>query len=320
MVGDPYKTGCSLGIGPSQKQLCSSDNECPNNLACVNRTCISPCTSVTCGPNAFCEVENHAAWCRCNPGYTKPEEGKCISGCDNYSCATAAQCIISKNGPTCVCPEGMVGNPFPGGACRQDVCGPGVLHVTNRVVDVFVMHFLSEILICCACHRLPLQIAILAALIMLIAFMVQRILVNVIKDIQETHIQNAYQESKSLVQKLLVGLMPSCGINAVCSVNKHRMFCACEKGYLGNPFDKKIGCFKVECVDDFDCPSDKKCNENNNKCTDKCDDPSCVGGKCVTPFSVAFQYNIVLMTVNVLLGLNVLIIYALGFAKIQESV
>lgn len=49
-----------------------------------------------------------------------------ILGCDDYSCATGAQCIISKTGPTCVCPEGMVGNPFPGGACRRDVCGSGV--------------------------------------------------------------------------------------------------------------------------------------------------------------------------------------------------
>lgn len=49
-----------------------------------------------------------------------------ILGCDSYSCAVGAQCIISKDGPTCVCPEGTVGNPFPGGACRRDVCGPGV--------------------------------------------------------------------------------------------------------------------------------------------------------------------------------------------------
>lgn len=49
-----------------------------------------------------------------------------LIGCDSYSCASGAQCIISKTGPTCVCPEGMVGNPFPGGACRRDTCGPGV--------------------------------------------------------------------------------------------------------------------------------------------------------------------------------------------------
>lgn len=49
-----------------------------------------------------------------------------ILGCETYACAPGGQCIISKTGPTCVCPEGMVGNPFPGGACRRDVCGPGI--------------------------------------------------------------------------------------------------------------------------------------------------------------------------------------------------
>lgn len=68
---------------PSQKLLCSNDNECPNTLACLNRTCTSPCSRMSCGSNALCEVENHAGWCRCNPGYTKPEGGKCISG--NYN-------------------------------------------------------------------------------------------------------------------------------------------------------------------------------------------------------------------------------------------
>lgn len=66
--------------GPTQKHLCSSDTQCPNTFACLNHTCVSPCSSVLCGLNAFCEVDNHAAWCRCNPGYTKPEGGKCISG------------------------------------------------------------------------------------------------------------------------------------------------------------------------------------------------------------------------------------------------
>lgn len=59
----------------------------------------------------------------------------------------------------------------------------------------------------------------------------------------------------------------TCGSNAVCSVLKHRVTCACEKGYLGNPFDMNIGCFKVECVDNSDCSGDKYCNMRSNKCS-----------------------------------------------------
>lgn len=72
----------------------------------------------------------------------------------------------------------------------------------------------------------------------------------------------------------------SCGINAICSVNKHRMSCICENGYLGNPFDKKIGCFKVQCVDDLGCPTNKRCNEKTNKCT----------GTCITLFFLSFLF------------------------------
>lgn len=58
-----------------------------------------------------------------------------------------------------------------------------------------------------------------------------------------------------------------CGENAICTVARHRVDCSCNKGFLGNPFDKNIGCFKVECVDNNDCPSDKNCNTRSNKCT-----------------------------------------------------
>lgn len=83
LFGNYKLHNCFLGTAeeiPTEKRLCSADDECPNTLACLNSTCLSPCTSVSCGLNAFCEVDNHAAWCRCNPGYTKPEGGKCISG------------------------------------------------------------------------------------------------------------------------------------------------------------------------------------------------------------------------------------------------
>lgn len=60
-----------------------------------------------------------------------------------------------------------------------------------------------------------------------------------------------------------------CGLNAICSVVNHRVTCSCEKGSLGNPLDKKIGCFKVECVEDSDCSNEKYCNKRNNKCSGK---------------------------------------------------
>lgn len=57
-----------------------------------------------------------------------------------------------------------------------------------------------------------------------------------------------------------------CGSNTLCLVINHRVTCTCEKGYIGNPLDKNVGCFEVECVDDSNCSGDKYCNAKSNKC------------------------------------------------------
>lgn len=77
MSGDPYKEGCILSR--DQSVQCKNNNECADTLACVQGQCISPCKSLLCGQNAYCEPENHAAWCRCRVGFTENESGECVS-------------------------------------------------------------------------------------------------------------------------------------------------------------------------------------------------------------------------------------------------
>lgn len=142
-TGDAYKGGCILENGSSKSQ-CLQNSDCADTLACVRGTCISPCSSLVCGPNAYCEPENHAAWCRCRVGYEKGPDGDCvsrkyrfkfivaycivklinfqISECSHYQCNTDAICIVTRDGPTCKCPPGLLGNPFPGGSCTTDQC------------------------------------------------------------------------------------------------------------------------------------------------------------------------------------------------------
>lgn len=60
-----------------------------------------------------------------------------------------------------------------------------------------------------------------------------------------------------------------CGKNALCAVTNHQLACACPPGHLGNPFDKNLGCFKVECIENDDCPTDRFCNAHSNKCLGK---------------------------------------------------
>lgn len=69
-----------LGTGSfSPKGECTSDTECAGQLTCINYACINPCNTIPCGPNAYCEPEHHAAWCRCFPGFTENEKGECVS-------------------------------------------------------------------------------------------------------------------------------------------------------------------------------------------------------------------------------------------------
>lgn len=121
MTGDPYKSGCILLEG-STKAECITNNDCANTLACIEGACVSPCGTLLCGPNAYCEPDKHAAWCRCGVGFTESANGECVSMCDGFSCGQGANCIVTANGPTCKCVEGYIGNPFPGGKCTTDVC------------------------------------------------------------------------------------------------------------------------------------------------------------------------------------------------------
>ncbi|CAG2055426.1 unnamed protein product, partial [Timema podura] len=120
MTGDAYKSGCVGTLAP--KGECSTNDDCAGQLACVEGACVNPCNALPCGHNAYCEADNHAAWCRCTVGYVEGSNGDCVSLCSGIICGQNAVCIPTASGPTCACPEGFLGNPFPGGACTPDVC------------------------------------------------------------------------------------------------------------------------------------------------------------------------------------------------------
>ncbi|SPP80067.1 blast:Fibrillin-1, partial [Drosophila guanche] len=120
-TGDPYKSGCIFENG-TPKSKCLSNDDCASNLACLDGSCLSPCASLLCGSNAYCETEQHAGWCRCRVGFVKNADGECVSQCQDVICGEGALCIPTSDGPTCKCPQGQLGNPFPGGSCSTDQC------------------------------------------------------------------------------------------------------------------------------------------------------------------------------------------------------
>ena len=121
MVGNPYKSGCILDQKTSKSE-CQHNSDCGDKLACAEGVCVNPCSLISCESNTRCEIDHHAAWCRCIPGYVEDLSGGCISPCRNVICANGAQCVITTSGPTCKCAEGLFGNPFPGGKCTPDLC------------------------------------------------------------------------------------------------------------------------------------------------------------------------------------------------------
>lgn len=103
--GNPYVECVSV-------QGCRSDEQCPQQEACINAQCISPCK---CGSNAICEVIYHKAQCKCPPGY----QGNPLQGCqpprnpcDPNPCGQNALCELDNGSPICFCPKGLTGNPF----------------------------------------------------------------------------------------------------------------------------------------------------------------------------------------------------------------
>jgi len=75
-VGEPTRN-CDR---PPTPGVCQYNEDCPPNKFCdrLNRVCLSPCMSDTCGRNAECVVENRESRCKCFDGF----QGNPFHSCD----------------------------------------------------------------------------------------------------------------------------------------------------------------------------------------------------------------------------------------------
>ncbi|GLH00238.1 Uncharacterized protein GBIM_06672, partial [Gryllus bimaculatus] len=135
-VGNPHGecTRVSPPVG------CSSNAECSQQEACVNRACVNPCN---CGPNADCRVNDHFPICFCKPGYSgnalagcfkvgcqsdgecsydqQCYNGECVNPCLlGAPCAVTAECYGDAHRAACRCPPGFAGDPFR--RCERAEC------------------------------------------------------------------------------------------------------------------------------------------------------------------------------------------------------
>lgn len=117
-----------IGSPPYCRPACITNQECPQNKACIQEKCQNPCVN-SCGLNAECQVVNHNPFCSCIHGY----QGDAFVGCSiipigppierdhcNPSpCGENAQCSVMNGLVRCNCIPPNIGNPYAGG-CRPE--------------------------------------------------------------------------------------------------------------------------------------------------------------------------------------------------------
>jgi hypothetical protein len=110
---------------PGGANICSSDSACPQQLACVNQVCQSPCHSQSCPKGKSCHVLNHKAICMCSKeceseaSICLKDRGcprdmacinfKCQNPCEGYTCQGNTPCVVENHKAVCkFCPPGFV--------------------------------------------------------------------------------------------------------------------------------------------------------------------------------------------------------------------
>lgn len=136
------------GSPPYCKPECTSNSECPSNLACINQKCKDPCINV-CGINAQCKTISHTPMCFCENGYTGNAFASCsilqthieediINPCEPSPCGPNAICKEYNSAGSCSCLPEYIGNPYEG--CRPECsintdCSQNKACIRNKCQD-----------------------------------------------------------------------------------------------------------------------------------------------------------------------------------------
>lgn len=236
---------------------CIATNQCPSGHMCIANQCNVPCAdNLSCAVGERCDNNVCAKVCytsnNCLPGEICNERGTCQSGCSSEAdCPPTQVCLGGK----CKCGKGFIGTPF--GCTDIDECTERPCH-KSAVCENTPGSFR------CGCPE------------------------STVGDPYSTPgclLPNQCGRSEDCARNLACFegkctnpcAIAECGRNAQCEASDHKALCHCPAGHLGDPTDKAIGCFRVECVSDEECNLDKQCNPQTNKCQSKSSELSLVG-------------------------------------------
>lgn len=225
---------------------CTATNQCPNGHMCIGNQCNVPCSdSISCAIGERCDNNMCAKVCytsnNCLPGEICNERGTCESGCSSEAdCPPTQVCINAK----CKCGRGFIGTPF--GCSDIDECSESPCH-QSALCENTPGSFR------CACPAQTVGDPYSAP--------------GCLLPDQCARNEDCANNLACFEGKCTDAChIAECGRNAVCEGNDHKALCHCPAGHLGDPTDKPIGCFRVECVTSDDCSVDKHCNPAINKC------------------------------------------------------
>lgn len=234
-------------------------DECHEDIDCLNSTdvcktlkngirkCFNACQFITCGSGSKCIATEHRAFCDCLEDHVRDQNQVCIPRKDecvaDYQCSAMAKCRTNAFGIR-TCAE----------ACIDFTCSPNSRCVTFHHQEQCQCEpgFTGDPLSRTGCVPISLH--------------------KCNNDEDCPSMNEVCLADRNGVRKCTDGCSKyECGKNAICVVENRNPECKCPTSglYLGNAYDHKVGCVRVECITDSDCPDDKACSTQNH-CYDPC--------------------------------------------------
>ncbi|GBN12717.1 Fibrillin-2 [Araneus ventricosus] len=267
--GNPIDFG--IGCQPVPKDKCKSNSNCPDDRICRQtpagiKDCIDVCQTKRCGTNAVCFAANHKAQCECPDGFSgDPNRGCQADHCSkDQDCPDSRICQLTRDGiRDCM-------NP-----CDGRRCGPNAQCIATghsafcECRDGFVGNGDDMQRGCRPRDKCKTD-----------------------SDCSDREICRLNVEG---VKDCIDGCSDAlCGRNALCSVTSHIVVCSCPSDFIGDPYDRIVGCEPRPadlCLSDSECPSNAVCRPDYSglrKCLDACEDIRCgPHATCVSKSHVA---------------------------------
>ncbi|XP_037295454.1 uncharacterized protein LOC119189544 isoform X2 [Manduca sexta] len=308
--GDAYLRGCAT-VGVTKE--CATDADCSSPLACVNARCSDLCLSNPCEDGLNCNIVDvlplRAVACICPDGgraatgngcKTPPEaecsvhsdcassqvchRSSCVEACRADPCGQNALCESIDHSSRCLCPLGYIGNPriecnpepkqtFIWECYNDEECGSERACIDRTCINpclkscgIGALCRVIDHKPLCTCPRGYSGDA----------------LERCVPPSEKSTIPVGCKANSEcpLSQACVNGACAdpcACGSNAECSVVRHHPVCFCTSGYSGNPY---IGCTKVGCSSDSECPDKDTCY--SGVCINPCliDAPCAISAEC----------------------------------------